>query len=168
MSSGPDRLEAFLRQHGVDAEILYPGKSTATVAEAAAALGVHPGQIIKSLLFQGKDGATVLVIARGESRVDQRKLTEATGLRQPRLAPPQVVLELTGYPPGATPPVGHLTPLKVIVDRSVLQEPIVYGGGGGSDVMLRISPHEILRLTGAIVADVTSDAARDPGKPVQS
>jgi prolyl-tRNA editing enzyme YbaK/EbsC (Cys-tRNA(Pro) deacylase) len=79
-----------------------------------------------------------------------------------------VVLELTGYPPGATPPVGHLTPLKVIVDRSVLQEPIVYGGGGGSDVMLRISPHEILRLTGAIVADVTSDAARDPGKPVQS
>ena len=168
MSSGPDRLAAYLRQHGAEAEILYPGKSTATVVEAAAALGVHPGQIIKSLLFQGKDGATVLVIARGECRVDRRKLTEVTGLRQPRLAPPQVGLDLTGYPPGATPPVGHLTPLQVIVDRSVLQEPVVYGGGGGSDVMLRISPREILRLTGATVADVTSDAARDPSEPLQS
>ncbi len=163
MASGPDRLAAYLRQHGVDAEILYPGKSTATVAEAAAALGVHPRQIIKSLLFQGKDGTAVLVIARGATRVDRRKLTETTGLRQPQLAPPQLVLDLTGYPPGATPPIGHLTPLKVVVDRAVLEEPVVYGGGGASDVMLRISPPEILRLTGATVADIASEAVNDPG-----
>ncbi len=158
MSRGLERLQDYLQRHGVDAQILRPGKSTATVAEAAAALGVPPAQIVKSLLFQGKDGRVVLVVTRGVSRVDRRKLSQATGLRQPQLAPPEVVIDLTGYPPGATPPVGHLTPLMVVVDYRVLQVPVVYGGGGESDVMLRISPEEIVRLTGAIVADVASDA----------
>ena len=53
------------------------------------------------------------------------------------------------------PPVGHLTTLNVIVDPAVLVEPVVFGGGGQSDLLLRIRPAEIVRLTGATVADVT-------------
>jgi len=154
--SGPQRLEAYLQRQGSEAKIIRAGRSTATVSEAAAALGVSPGQIVKSLLFQGKDGRAALVVARGVSRVDRRKLSQVTGLRQPQLAPPETVLDLTGYPPGATPPVGHRMPLMVVVDRAVLEEAVVYGGGGEKDVMLCIPPQEILRLTGALVADVAS------------
>jgi prolyl-tRNA editing enzyme YbaK/EbsC (Cys-tRNA(Pro) deacylase) len=157
MPSGPEHLEAYLLRQGVEARIIRPGRSTATVSEAAAALGVSPGQIVKSLVFQDKDGRTALVVTRGVSRVDRRKLSQVTGLRQPQLAPPETVLDLTGYQPGATPPVGHLVPLTVVVDRAVLKEAVVYGGGGEKDVMLCIRPQDILQLTGALVADVATD-----------
>ena len=52
------------------------------------------------------------------------------------------------------PPVGHRPDLSVIVDCRVLDEPVVFGGGGRSDLLLRIRPDEIVRLTNACVADV--------------
>ena len=151
---GPDRLDRYLRQAGVAAEILTPGAATPTVPAAAAALGVRPAQIVKSLLFQGGGGTTVLVVVAGERRVDRRKLTAATGLRQPKLASPERVREVTGYPAGGTPPVGHLHPLRVVLDESVTSQPVVFGGGGSDRTMLRIAPADIVRLTGAAVADV--------------
>lgn len=150
-------LESYLREHGIEATLLFPGRDTSTVPAAAEALGVRPDQIVKSLLFSGKDGATVLVIARGNCRIDRRKLVAATGLRKPQLAPPDVVLEQTGYPAGGTPPVGHATRLRVFLDPAVLDEPIVYGGGGRDDAMLRIRPADILRLTGARVVPLCQD-----------
>jgi Cys-tRNA(Pro) deacylase len=151
------RLARYLQRHvhEVDAEIVAPGAATPTVPAAAAALGVAPGQIIKSLLFASKGGDAALVILCGDRQVDRRRLAEASGLRQPELAPPEMVLRLTGYRVGGTPPVGHATPLRVVVDRAVLDEPVVYGGGGTSSRMLRIRPDDIVRLTGALVADVS-------------
>jgi len=151
----PDgRLADYLRAHAVDAELVYPGQETPTVPAAAAALGVPEGRIVKSLLFQGRDGDTVLVIARGTAKIDRRRLAEASGLRKPQLAPPDVALRVTGYPPGGTPPVGHVMPVRVLIDAEVLEEPVVYGGGGRVDAMLRIRPADIQRLTRAEVADL--------------
>ncbi|MBX5443826.1 aminoacyl-tRNA deacylase [Sphaerobacter sp.] len=155
--TGPDRLARYLAEHGVDAEILFPDQPTPTVPLAAEALGVPPDQIVKSLLFQGKDGDCVLAIVRGTARVSRARLAAVTGLRQPKLAPPQVVRDLTGYEPGGTPPVGHLTPVPVVVDRAVLDEAVVFGGGGSDRTMLRIRPHDIVRLTRAVVADLCDE-----------
>jgi prolyl-tRNA editing enzyme YbaK/EbsC (Cys-tRNA(Pro) deacylase) len=149
-----ERLSRFLLEREVAAEIIWPGRDTSSVQSAAAALDVRPGQIVKSLLFLGKDGDTVLVIARGTARIDQRKLVAVTGIRKPKLAPPEMIQRVTGFPPGGVPPVGHATPVKVVMDRTVLDEPVVYGGGGCSDSMLRISPADIQSLTGALVADL--------------
>lgn len=147
-------LSRYLDERGVDFKIVVPGRATPTVPEAAAALGVHPEQIVKSLVFQGKDGDRVLVIARGTAKIDRRKLAAASGMRKPQLAPAEVVLAITGYPAGGTPPVGHLTPLRVLLDQAVLEEDVVYGGGGRVDTMLRIRPEDIRRLTGASAADL--------------
>ncbi len=150
-----ERLRRFLLEREVDAEIIRPGRDTSSVQSAAAALNVLPGQIVKSLLFLGKAGGTVLVIARGTARIDQRKLVAATGIRKPKLAPPEMIQRVTGFPPGGVPPVGHATPVKVVMDRAVLDEPVVYGGGGGTDSMIRISPADIQLLTCALVADLS-------------
>lgn len=149
-----ERLSRFLREREVDAEIIRPGQDTASVLSAAAALDVQPGQIVKSLLFLGKDGSTVLVIARGTARIDQRKLVAVTGIRKPKLAPPEMIQRVTGFPSGGVPPIGHATPVRVVMDRTVLDEPIVFGGGGGADAMIRIRPADIRSLTGALVADL--------------
>ncbi|PKO23557.1 MAG: EbsC protein [Chloroflexi bacterium HGW-Chloroflexi-1] len=123
---------------------------TPTVPAAAAALGVRPAQIIKTLLFLVHD-APVLVIASGDTLVDRRVLADRFGVgkKQIKLADAETVSRLTGYPVGGVPPVCHLTPVPVLLDRAVLAWDVVYGGGGDDRTLLRITPGELARVTGA-------------------
>jgi Cys-tRNA(Pro) deacylase len=154
---GQERLQHYLTQHQIDAEIIIPGSDTPTVPAAAEALGVRPEQIIKSLVFHSRSGDSVIAIVRGTAKVDRRKLSRTSGLRKPRLAPPVVVHRLTGYRAGGTPPIGHREELPVVMDDAVFDEPVVFGGGGEVDVLLRISPDTIRALTDALVADICED-----------
>jgi Cys-tRNA(Pro) deacylase len=154
---GQQQLQDFLSSRHVDAEIIVPGTDTPTVPAAADALGVRQEQIVKSLVFNGREGESVIAIVRGTAKVDRRKLSEATGLRKPRLAPPEVVHELTGYKAGGTPPIGHREQLSVYMDDAVFDEPVVFAGGGEIDALLRITPDTIKDLTDAVVVDISED-----------
>lgn len=147
-------LEAFLTRQGVQARLLRLEQPTRTVAQAAQALGVSPRCIVKSLLFRNADGTCVLAVVRGDQRVDRVLLAAAIGCDQLTLAPAEHVVTVTGYPAGATPPVGHATPVPVIVDPAVLEEPVVYGGGGDDHTMLEIRPEDIVRVSGARVVRI--------------
>lgn len=147
-------LEEAIARGELDAELVWPGVPTPTVRDAARALGVTDDQIIKSLLFQTPDGRVVLAVASGPTKVHRKRLAALVDARDVRLAAADVVLERTGYPAGGTAPVIHATPLDVIVDARVLSLPVVYGGGGKVDALLRIRPEEIVRVTGARVADI--------------
>ena len=151
----PDDLAAFIRQHGIEAEFVQPGVLMPTVDTAAAAIGVSPQQIFKSLLFQSLAERCVLVVACGHARVDTRRVGEVTGIRGLRLARPEVVLMRTGYPAGGTPPIGHREKLPVVVDTQVAEQAWGFGGGGRPEWLLKIRSPDIIRLTGALVADVT-------------
>jgi Cys-tRNA(Pro) deacylase len=156
-NGGQEQLQAFLSEHQIDAEIIVPGADTPTVPAAADALGVRPEQIVKSLVFNGKSGENVIAIVRGTAKVDRRKLSKATGLRKPKLAPPEVVHDVTGYKAGGTPPIGHRENLTVYMDDAVFDEPEVFAGGGEIDALLRIKPSTIKELTGAVVVDICED-----------
>ena len=147
-------LEAYVKRMGIEAEFFKPGVGMPTVEKAAEALGVSPDEVLKSLLFQSKDGEFVLVVAAGNARVNAKKLGRITGLKGLRLASPDVVLEVTGYPAGGTPPIGHKTKLQVIVDRKAAQLPYAYGGGGRPSVMVKLKLEDIICLTGAEIHDV--------------
>ena len=148
-------LEGFLREAGVEGEVIRLPAETATVERAAEALGVTADRVIKSLLFQARDGECVLVIAAGTARVDAKKLAAVTGVDRWRLAKPDVVQAVTGYPAGGTPPVGHATKLRVLMDAKAAALDVVYGGGGALDCMLRVRVVDIRRLTGAEIHDLT-------------
>lgn len=150
-------LRNYIKRHGVEAEIISPGTATPTVTAAAEALSVSEDQIIKSLLFQDRgEGDCVLAIAAGNTKIDTNKLAEVAGIRKLKLARPEVVEEVLGYPVGGTPPIGHRRPVKVVIDSAVLEQEVVYGGGGREDLLVKIVPSEITRLTKAQVADITS------------
>lgn len=144
-------LLPYLKQKGIEAEIVAPGVPMPTVDTAAQAVGVTADRIIKSLLFEGRDGDYVLVVANGNGKVDTKKLTKATGMRDPKLARPEVVLKVTGYPAGGTPPVGHRRKLRVVMDQRVAALDWGYAGGGKAEVLLKIRPADIIRLTDAEV-----------------
>src|SRR5215211_6049388 len=150
------RLDDYLRTTGVDYEFLRPGKPMPTVPLAAAAIGVDEAQILKSLLFEGKAGNVVLVIASGIFPVDPTAIAEASGLVEPRLARTSKVLQLTGYPAGGVPPVGHTSPIKTLIDDRVMLLDVAFGGGGSERVLLRIRPNDILRLTNGKIVSVVS------------
>lgn len=148
-------LEKFLLNVGVETEIIYTGVETYSVEAAAQALVTDVEAIVKSVVFEGRRGEVVIAIAGGGTRVDTRKLATVTGINGLRLARPEVVLARTGYPAGGTPPVGHRERLPVVMDTRVLRLPVVFGGGGSPEKLLRIAPADIVRLTGAVVADIS-------------
>jgi prolyl-tRNA editing enzyme YbaK/EbsC (Cys-tRNA(Pro) deacylase) len=156
MSHDPAPIAALLAARGIAAEVVRPRIPTPTVAAAAEALGVPEAAIVKSVLFESRvDGRAVLVVARGGSRISTKKLEAECGLARPRIAAPETVLRLTGYPAGGVPPVALPASLEVAIDRAVLEMPEVVAGGGDEHTLLRLAPSEIVRASRARVVDVS-------------
>src|SRR5215216_2942034 len=126
----PAHLLAYIADNGIDAEILVPGVPMPTVPLAAAAIGVSEVAILKSLVFTAPDGQLVLAIAAGPARIDRQRLAEAVALPKLKLADPSVVQEATGFPAGGVAPIGHRTPLTVVLDQGAAALGIAYGGAG--------------------------------------
>ncbi|TFH34187.1 MAG: YbaK/EbsC family protein [Anaerolineales bacterium] len=151
----PADLQAYIDRHELQARLVVLPVPTPTVEAAAKAVGIGPAQIIKSLLFWIKS-EPILVVARGLFRVDPRLLARhfRVGRKQVKLVGAGDVLQISGYPIGAVPPFGHHTTLKTLMDAGVLQDQEVYAGGGAMNYLMRVSPEEILRVTGATVLEL--------------
>jgi Cys-tRNA(Pro) deacylase len=148
------RLRDHLERHGIQATLIEPSIPTPTVLDAARALGVEAADIIKSVAFESKDGNVVLIVAPGDRRIDTGKVAQLVGLEKLKMASPARVLEVTGYPAGGVPPVGHPTGLRVVMHASLLEREVLIGGGGSERLLLRIAPAEVVRATGAMVGEV--------------
>ncbi|MCA9996642.1 MAG: hypothetical protein KDE56_12875 [Anaerolineales bacterium] len=143
-------LERFIAAQNIAATLVWPGVPTPTVVDAAAALGVAPAQIIKSVLFVA-DGEPVLVVASGQAKISSKLLADHLGLarRRVRVALGEKVTAVTGYIPGSVPPFGHLQPLATVLEAEVLAlTGDIYGGGGDLDALLRLSLAELRRVVG--------------------
>ena len=154
----PLDLAGWMRAEGLAFEIAAPGVMMPTVEAAAAAMDCPADRIFKSILFQSKDGRCVMAIACGRWRVDGPRLAEVAGTRRLRLAPPDVVLAVTGYPAGGTPPIGHRERFPVVMDERAATQDWGWAGGGREELLVRVTPAEIIRLTQATVADIVKEA----------
>ena len=153
LSPSARRVQDALSAAGLDCRVVEHEASARTSAEAATLLGCEVAQIAKSLVFRrGADGA-VLVIASGANRVDEAKV--AALLREPiGRADAAFVREATGYAIGGIPPLGHATPMPVLVDRALTAFDIVYAAGGTPNALFPIAPADLVRASGGTVADV--------------
>lgn len=126
--------------------------STRTAQEAAQAVGAEVGQIVKSLVFVGAKGAYLFLVS-GKNRLGLGKAQALVGeaLRQ---ATPEEVRALTGFAIGGVPPLGHATPLAAFLDEDLLAYPRLFAAAGTPWTLFALTPEELLRLTGAQVADL--------------
>jgi prolyl-tRNA editing enzyme YbaK/EbsC (Cys-tRNA(Pro) deacylase) len=147
-----DSVRAFLAAHAPDIEILETDASTATVEMAAAGHGVAPAQIAKTLSLKIKD-RTILVVASGTARLNNRKVKDALG-GKPRMLGADEVVALTGHPVGGVCPFGLATPLPVYCDVSLKEFDEVVPAAGSINSALRISPQRMAELTQAEWVDV--------------
>jgi len=155
LSASAQRVQDALAAAGLACRVTEHAAAARTSVEAAALLGCDVAQIAKSLVFRrgAAADAAVLVIASGASRVDEAKV--AALLREPiARADPAFVRQATGYAIGGIPPLGHATPMPVLVDRDLVAFDIVYAAGGTPNALFPIAPPDLVRASGGIVADV--------------
>ena len=143
------KVQAALGPHYT---VLEFDASTRTAAEAAGAIGCSVAEIAKSLVFRAEpSGRAVLAIVSGVDRVDERKLGALVGERIGR-ADPDFVREATGFAIGGVPPLGHTSALSIFIDARLDGLETVWAAAGTPNAVFRITPADLLRLTGGAKA----------------
>ncbi len=147
-----ESVRQFFAEHAPEINIIEMAESTATVEMAARAHGVTPGQIAKTLSLKVKDNV-VLIVTRGDARLDNRKLKAALGAKARMLSVDEVI-NWTGHPVGGVCPFGLENPLTVYCDVSLRCFDVVLPAAGAIDSAVRISPQQLADLTAAQWVDV--------------
>ena len=148
LPASAQRVQDVLDAAGVGARVVELAVAARTSEQAADALGVDVGQIAKSLIFcAAASGRAVLVIAAGDRRVDEVRVTAALGEPIER-ATPDFVREHAGFAIGGVAPVGHATRMVTLVDTSLRRFEVVWAAGGTPHTVFPITPGELLRVSG--------------------
>ncbi|CAN7677083.1 YbaK/EbsC family protein [Acidovorax sp. LjRoot117] len=145
-------VKQFLAEKAPDLSIIEVDSSGATVAMAATAFGVNPGQIAKTLsLSVGEQ--VILLVARGDARLDNRKYKDQFGAKARFLAASEVE-KATGHPVGGVGPFGLASQLDVYCDVSLRIFSEVLPAAGANNAGVRVSPERMAQLVNARWVDV--------------
>ena len=126
---------------------------TRTAQEAADAIGVQVGQIVKSLIF-AVDGEVVLAYVSGANQLDESKLALAAGGAICQRVDADVVRSVTGFPIGGVPPFGHSTQLRIFIDPDLLKFDEVWAAAGTWHDVFAIGPRVLQSVTNGVVVEL--------------
>ena len=147
------RVLAAAEQRGLAIEPRRFPEGTKTALDAAAAIGVDVGQIVKSLIF-AVDGEVVLAYVSGANQLDEKKLAAAVGGTKCKRVDADVVRAPPGFPIGGVPPFGHKTHLRVFIDPDLLQYDEVWAAAGTWHDVFGIEPHKLVEASDGLVTDL--------------
>lgn len=143
---------AAARAEGLEVTPLSFPEGTKTASDAAAAIGVRVGQIVKSLVFR-VDGKPVMALIPGDRRVDEAKLAAAAGGTGVERMDAASVREATGFAIGGVPPIGHSLP--VYIDRGIADYDQVWCAAGTGTDVFAVTPPDLARVTGGTTCDLS-------------
>jgi prolyl-tRNA editing enzyme YbaK/EbsC (Cys-tRNA(Pro) deacylase) len=154
LSASARKVQETLKAMGFACEVVELPDSTRTAVEAAQAVGCQVGQIVKSLIFKGRQsGKPVLVIASGPNRVNEKRVGELFG--EPiEKANADFVRQHTGFAVGGVPPVGHLEPLQTFIDEDLLQYPEIWAAAGTPHAVFCLTPTDLTAMTGGEITSI--------------
>ena len=148
------RAKEYLVEKGFQDRIIVPKHSSATVAEAAEALGCTPGEIAKTLSFLQGD-RPVLILAEGTARIDNGKYKAQFGCKA-KMIPAENVEDLVGHAVGGVCPFGVKDGVTVCLDESLKRHGTVYPAAGDDHSAVRLLVSELGTVCpGAVWVDVT-------------
>ena len=154
LSASARKVLEALSRNGFIPEIMELPASTRTAQEAAQAVGCAVGQIAKSIVFRAeRSGRAVLVVTSGANRVNEARLAEILGEPGVR-ADAEFVRERTGFGIGGVPPAGHAEPLAIFLDQDLMQHAEIWAAAGTPHAVFRMSPTQLVEITGGTVVSV--------------
>ena len=127
---------------------------TIHTADAANVAGIELHKVTKNLVSITDTGEYILLIVPGDSKVNLKEVAKMLGVKKIRLVPFSDAENISGYPPGGTPSVGHKTQMRTLIEKKLLNFETVYCGGGSRDKLLEIRVQDIIKLNDAIIAEL--------------
>ena len=139
-----ERAKNYLKIYGLDEAVMEFDVSSATVAEAAVAIGCAPEEIAKSISFM-VDGAAILVVASGNSKIDNSKFKAEFATKAKMLAFEEVE-PLIGHAVGGVCPFGVCENVKIDLDVSLKDYETIYPACGSSNSAIKLTPQELEKI----------------------
>lgn len=128
-------------------------RSVSYGTEAAAALGLDPRRVFKTLVAE-VDGTPVLAVVPVAGTLDLKALAAARGGKKAVMADPATAERLTGYVTGGISPLGTRRRLPVVVDTSALDHETVFCSAGKRGLQLELAPRDLITAAAAATAPV--------------
>lgn len=125
--------------------------------EAAAALGVPPGQLFKTLIAS-VDGTLTVAVVPVAGQLSLKALADAVGGKKAEMAKPEEAARATGYVVGGISPIAQRRRLPVVVDVSAMDWPTVYCSAGQRGLQVQLAPADLVRATSGTVAPIARPA----------
>lgn len=125
-----------------------------SAVKAAAALGVEPSALFKTLVLRGEPGGVFVCMVAGDDEADLKKAAAASGNKRASMVAVKEIQGLTGYIRGGCTPVGMKKPYPVYIDRACMSKGIIYISAGTRGVQIRIAVDDLIAYTGAVVAEL--------------
>ena len=154
LSASAQKVQDQIQSLGYNYTVIEHAASTRTAQEAADRAGCELGQIVKSLIFRGKDsGKPILVLTSGANRVDEKRISEYA--REPiSRADADFVRTVTGFAIGGVPPVGHLQTMETYIDEDFLQYPTIWAAAGTPNAIFELKTADLQTMTNGKVVRV--------------
>ena len=155
-TSGEERALGAVTASGLEHDVTRHGR-VGSLEEAAAARGVEPRDIVKTLVVRRGEGDFLFVLVPGDREISWPKLRTHLGVSRMSMPDAATALEVTGYERGTITPFGSTTPWPVVADATMTGRRVSLGAGGHG-VAVTVQADAALAALGADVADVTDPA----------
>jgi len=154
LSSSAQKIQDILHTRGFNNQVVELAASTRTAKDAAQAVGCEVAQIVKSLVFKGKQTQkAVFVVVSGSNRVNEKKLS--TLIDEPiEKADADFVRQKTGFAIGGVAPLGHATALETYIDEDLLRYETIWAAAGTPFAVFQLTPKDLQEMTGGQVVSI--------------
>jgi prolyl-tRNA editing enzyme YbaK/EbsC (Cys-tRNA(Pro) deacylase) len=147
LSPSAQKIQDVLNSLGYNYTVIEHVESTRTAQEAADRAGCALGQIVKSLIFKGKEsGKPILVLTSGSNRVDEKRISGYAGESIGR-ADADFVRSVTGFAIGGVPPLGHLQKMETYLDEDFLQYLTIWAAAGTPNAIFELKTEDLQKMT---------------------
>jgi prolyl-tRNA editing enzyme YbaK/EbsC (Cys-tRNA(Pro) deacylase) len=154
LSASARRFQSALQLLGFAGQVVELSQSTRSAAEAAQAIGCQVEQIVKTLVFRASTSDRAIVVAAsGAHRVNEQRISAWLGETITK-GDADFVRQRTGYVIGGVPPLGFDYPLLTIIDQDLLQHKELWAAAGTPHAVFRLSPDDLVGLTGGTVLQI--------------
>jgi len=147
LSPTAQKFQDLLNSLGYNYSVIEHAGSTRTAQEAADRAGCELGQIVKSLIFKGKEsGKPILVLTSGVNRVDEKRISTYAGEGIGR-ADADFVRAVTGFAIGGVPPVGHIQKMETYIDEDFIQYKTIWAAAGTPNAIFELKTDDLQKMT---------------------
>ncbi|MEM1895588.1 MAG: YbaK/EbsC family protein [Nanopusillaceae archaeon] len=149
-----ETLEIYLKNKGISHEFLkFQDVSKSKNIDNM----IDINKVVKTIVFVNDKNEPVIVVLRSIYRVNQKKLAKILNVKDIRLATPEEVIKYTGYKVGGVAPFD--INFKIYIDKELLNEDIVYTGGGDERHLLKIRVEDIIKNNNCEIIDIPKKSA---------